>query len=290
VNVSRLIPITIGVVAVAVAIGAFVVWRSIQRGYWVPPPNSTFLIKLGSPLDTSSPTDLGVGEFNYLGNPAQPPSVYDIDGNANTADTVDTLHGLGAHVICYVPVGEWTPYMYDANDPRWTALKGQPFNGTDRWLNTNPSGPNYSTLLDLEAVQFENCRNKGFDAIQPDGIDEAEGHGVSFNGAPLTVAEVNAYLIKLTEIAHSVGLGIGQLGYLDQTTTLEPYFDFAIVESCFSAGDCGLTAPYAKAKKAIFEIEYTAAPTAFCPAALAAGRVAGRYDPALNGKLRIPCS
>jgi Glycoside-hydrolase family GH114 len=290
VNVNRLIPIAIGIVVVAAAIGAFVIWRSLGRGYWVPPANSTFLIKLGSPFDTASPTDLGDGEFNYLGNPAKPPTVYDIDGNNNPSTTVDQLHNRGAHVICYVPVGEWTPYIYDANDPRWAPLKGQVFNGTDRWLNTNPSGPYYSTLLDLEAQQFENCKSKGFDAIQPDGTDEAEGHGVSFNGSPLTVAEVNAYLIKLTEIAHSVGLSIGQLGYLDQTRALEPYFDFAIVESCFPAGVCGMTAPYATAHKAIFEIEYTAAPTAFCPAALAAGRVAGRYDPSLNGKLRIPCT
>lgn len=287
---SRLIPIAIGIVAVAAAIGAFVVWRSLQRGYWVPPPNSTFLIKLGSPLNPSSPTDLGDGEFNYLGNPAKPPTVYDIDGNNNTSATVDQLHARGARVICYVPVGEWTPYMYNANDPKWAPLKGQSFNGTDRWLNTNPSGPNYSTLLDLETLQFEDCKNKGFDAIQPDGTDEAEGHGVSFNGSALTVAQVNAYLIKLTQIAHSVGLSIGQLGYLDQTTALEPHFDFAIVESCFPAGLCGMTAPYAAAHKAIFEIEYTASPTAFCPAALAGGRVAGRYDPNLNGKLRIPCT
>ena len=94
-------------------------------------------------------------------------------------------------------------------------------------------------LLELETLQFENCKNKGFDAIQPDGTDEAEGHGVSFDGVPLTVGEVNAYLIRLASIAHSVGLSIGQLDYLDQTTALEPYFDFAIVESCFPAGVCG---------------------------------------------------
>ena len=108
-NFNRVIPITAGIVLVAVAIGAFIIWRSLERGYWVPPTNSTFLIKLGSPLDTSSPTDLGQGEYNYLGNPATPPSVFDIDGNLNTAATVNTLHGLNAHVICYVPVGEWTP-------------------------------------------------------------------------------------------------------------------------------------------------------------------------------------
>jgi len=290
VNFNRVIPIAAGIVLVAAALGAFVVWRSLQSGYWVPPVNSTFLIKLGSPLDPSSPTDLGDGEFTYQGNSAPPPSVYDIDGNNNTADTVDALHARGAHVICYVPVGEWTPYMYNANDPRWAPLKGQPFNGTDRWLNTNPAGPNYQTLLELETLQFENCKNKGFDAIQPDGTDEAEGHGVSFNGVPLTVGEVNAYLIRLASIAHSVGLSIGQLDYLDQTTALEPYFDFAIVESCFPAGVCGLTAPYARAHKAIFEIEYTALPNAFCPPAATGDRVAGRYDPGLDGKLRIPCT
>ncbi len=44
----------------------------------------------------------------------------------------------------------------------------------------------------------------------------------------------------------------------------------------------------ANAHKAIFEIEYTASPSAFCPAAAAGGRIAGRYDPTLNGKPADP--
>ncbi len=289
-KISPRILLALGVAVIAIGLGALAVWRSLGRSYWVPSPNSAFLIKLASPLDVTSPTDLGHGESNYLGNPAETPTVYDIDGNANTSTTVAYLHSLGAHVICYVPVGEWTPYMYDANSPLWGPLKGQPFGATDRWLDTNPSGPHYSALITLMTDEFEMCRTKGFDAIQPDGIDEAEGYGVRFDGAPLTVAEVNGYLEQLTQIAHSLGLSIAQLNYVDQSAVLSKYFDFAIVESCYTYDTCGDLEPYAAAKKAIFEIEYAALPSAFCPPALAAGRVAGLYDRQLDAKLRIPCS
>jgi hypothetical protein len=278
------------VAVIVIGLGSLAVWRSLGRSYWVPPPASTFLIKLSSPLDVTSPTDLGQGESNYLGNPAKVPTVYDIDGQGNTASTVDYLHSLGAHVICYVPVGEWTPYMYDANNPLWDALKGQTFRTTDRWLDTNPQGPHYQALITLMTDEFQMCRNKGFDAIQPDGIDEAEGYGVRFDGAPLTVPEVNQYLEQLTNIAHSLGLSIAQLNYVDQSAVLVNYFDFAIVESCFTDHTCADVTPYTAAKKAVFEIEYTANPSAFCAPAAAAGRVAARYDPSLDGKLRIPCS
>ncbi len=242
-NFNRSIPIAAGIVLVAVPSARSSIWRSLQRGYWVPPVNSTFLIKLGSPLDTSSPTDLGDGEYNYQGNPAKPPTVYDIDGNNNTSATVDALHARGAHVICYVPVGEWTPYMYNANDPKLGAARGPAVQRGRPLAEHEPRRSELPHPARAETLQFENCKNKGFDGIQPDGADEAEGHGVSFNGTPLTVAEVHAYLIQLVSIAHSVGLSIGQLGYLDQTAALAPHFDFAIVESCFPAGQCGLTAP-----------------------------------------------
>lgn len=282
--------LVLAVAIVAVGLSGIAIWRSLGRSYWVPSPSSSFLIKLYSPLDTTSPTDLGNGESNYAGNPATTPSVYDIDGNANTGATVDYLHGQDAHVICYIPVGVWTPYMFDASNPLWGPLKGQALGSTEHWLNTNPAGPHYATLIKLMTAEFEMCRNKGFDAIQPDGIDEAEGYGVRFDGAPLTIAEVNTYLEQLTQIAHSLGLSIAQMNYVDQATTLSQYFDFAIVESCFAHHTCADLAPYVATHKAIFEIEYTALPAAFCPAAIAGNRVAGRYDTLLDGKLRIPCS
>jgi hypothetical protein len=289
VKISPRILLALGVAVIAIGLGAIAVWRSLGHAYWVPSPQSAFLIKLASPLDVTSPTDLGHGESNYLGNPAETPTVYDIDGNANTSATVDYLHSQGAHVICYVPVGEWAPYIYDANNPLWAALKGQAFGATDRWLDTNPSGPHYSALITLVTAEFQMCRTKGFDAIQPDGIDEAEGYGVRFDGVPLTVAEVNVYLEQLTQIAHSLGLSIAQLNYVDQSAVLSPYFDFVVVESCDASQPCGDLEPYVQEKKAIFEIEYKGMPAAFCPAALAAGRVAGLYDRQLDAKLRIPC-
>lgn len=274
---------------IVLAVGALAVWRSLGRAYWVPSPTSTFQVKLASPFDPTSQTDLGVDEFTYLGTAAPAPTVYDIDGNSNTSATVDALHQRGAHVICFVPVAYWSPTMYDAQDPAWAQLEGAALPNGDRWLDTDPTGPHYALLIDLETELLQNCHDNDFDAVQADGLDEP-AQDVSFGGVPLTEDRFLQYLLQLSDIAHSLGLSLGQSNDLPQSAILEHYFDFLVTVNCFTDRTCGLAAPYEAAHKAVFEIETKALPSAFCPAALAAGRVAGRFDAALDAKLRIPCS
>ena len=48
---------------------------------------------------------MGYGRLNAAGQVAGHPLLYDIDGIENPAPTVNALHRLGAHVICYIEVG-----------------------------------------------------------------------------------------------------------------------------------------------------------------------------------------
>jgi hypothetical protein len=288
-KISPWILMAIGIVVIGAAIGSFIVWRVLQRAYWVPKPTDTFLVQTGAPLDTGSPTDLGDGEYTYTGANAGPPDVYIIDGNNNPGDTVDALHARGAHVICEVPFVQWSPSMYSASDPKWAPLEGASAPGGGRWLDVSPKNPDFHNLIELMTLQFENCAQAHFDGVVSDTVDVL-GHGTGADGQALTQSDVQTYLTALVSIAHSVGMSIGQADGMSQAPTLAPHFDFAVVHNCFSSGDCGLTAPYATAHKAIFEIETAAAPAHFCPPAAAGGRSAGRYNPALNGRLRVPCT
>jgi hypothetical protein len=290
VKISRWILLAVGVVVVGAAIGGLVVWRALQRGYWVPAPANTFLVQTTRPLDVTSPTDLGDGDYTYRGTPALPPDVYLIDGNTNTSDTVDALHARGAHVVCQVPFQTWNPAIYDAGNPGWAQLEGRPAGGGARWIDTNPKGPNFHTLLTLMTTEFENCRQLGFDAVASDGVTAPSPAEATFAGVPTSDAATAIYMEDLVAIAHSVGLSIGQTDGMSAAPQLAPHYDFAVVHDCVPRGTCALSAPYATARKAIFDIETSTAPARFCTAAGAAGRSAGRYNPALDGKLRIPCA
>lgn len=288
-KISPWILMALGVVFASVLVGAFITYWLIGHDYWVPKPTNTFLVQTGAPIDPNSPTDLGDGEYTYTGTAAGPPDVYIVDASTLTSDTVDQLHARGAKVICQVPLVQWTPSVTNAASKAWDLLKGPAAGGGADWIDIRPSGPNFQALRGLMTLEFENCGQMNADGIIAAPADIVGAH-VSFDGQTITAADLEGYVTSMVQVAHSIGLSIGQTDNLGLAAALAPRLDFAVVHDCFSDGTCGLTAPYARLKKAIFEIETRAVPAKFCPAAAAGARSAGRYNPALDGRLRIPCA
>ena len=133
----------------------------------------------------------------------------------------------------------------------------------ERWLDIrrlDVLGPIMQRRLDL-------CKQKGFDAVEPDNVD---GYTNS-TGFPLTAADQLTYNRFLATAAHARGLSIGLKNDLDQAQTLEPDFDWALNEQCFQYNECGLLKPFSAAGKAIFEVEYNLDPAQFCPQARTLG-------------------
>jgi len=56
--------------------------------------------------------------------------------------------------------------------------------------------------------------------------------------------------------AHARGLAIGLENDAEQAAELVGDFDWILVESCLAEGWCGLTAPFRRAGKPVFAIEY----------------------------------
>jgi len=56
--------------------------------------------------------------------------------------------------------------------------------------------------------------------------------------------------------AHARGLAIGLKNDAEQAAELVGDFDWILVESCLAEGWCGLTAPFRRAGKPVFAIEY----------------------------------
>jgi hypothetical protein len=236
----------------------------------------------------SSNVDLGIGDTTASGAPAGAPTVYDLDGFDNGAATVAALHARGAHVVCYIDVGTWENWRPDQGEFP-TDLLGDT-NGWpgEKWLDTAPSGPDYATLQAIMTARFEMCRTEGYDAVEPDNLDGAE----NTTGFPLTVAEGDQYAEWVANEVHALGMSVAQKNFEDQSTTLEPYFDFVIEEQCFQYQDCGELAPYTAAGKAVLEVEYSdqgANPATYCATAIADGFSSVEFDLALDGAVRVPC-
>ena len=241
--------------------------------------------ELNHPLDLASASDMGTNSTTFTGAPALPPAVYDVDGFNTPASTVGALHAQGKRVICYIDVGTWENWRPDASQfPPALLGQGNGWPG-EQWLDISPAGPFYSTLQSLLLTRFRMCASKGFDAVEPDNIDGSE----YTTGFAITTAQDNQFVEWVATAVHALGMAVFQKNYVDQSASLQPYFDGVVDEQCAQFGECGSLQPYAAANKPIFEAEYQVSPGAFCGPANAASRNAAMFDLNLDGAVRVSC-
>ncbi|MFF4173106.1 endo alpha-1,4 polygalactosaminidase [Streptomyces sp. NPDC001744] len=187
--------------------------------------------------------------------------VYDIDGFENSAADVARLHRDGRKVICYVNVGAWEKYRPDRDAFPSSVLGGPNGWHGERWLDIR----RVDVLRPLMERRFDMCRDKGFDAVEPDLV-EGYAHDTGF---PLTADDQLRYNRVIAEIAHERGLAVGLKNDLAQIPALLAHFDFAVNEECARYDECARLEPFVAAGKAVFHVEYDGAPSAFCPRARA---------------------
>ena len=231
---------------------------------WNPPQHTTWQWQLTTPLNLSVAAEM-----------------WDIDLFDNSASVVNTLHGQGRKVVCYMSAGSWEDWRPDADDFPESVL-GNDLDGWpgERWLDIRQLdvlGPIMGARLDL-------CRDKGFDGVEFDNVD---GYGNN-TGFPLGYSDQIAYNTWLANAAHERGLSAGLKNDLEQVADLEPLFDFAIVEQCFQYDECSDVLPFIEACKAVFEVEYSGTTDSFCPEANAMGFMSMKKRLSLNA-WRQPC-
>ncbi|KES08680.1 endo alpha-1,4 polygalactosaminidase [Streptomyces toyocaensis] len=213
-------------------------------------------------------------------DPSADVPVYDIDGFENTARDVARLHREGRKVICYVNVGAWEEFRPDRDAfPR--SVLGRP-NGWrgERWLDIR----RVHVLRPIMERRFDMCRDKGFDAVEPDLV---EGYG-NDTGFPLTAGDQLRYNRMIADIAHDRGLSVGLKNDLPQIPQLVDHFDFAVNEECAQYGECAELSPFVEAGKAVFHVEYSEPTGAFCGLSRQLGLSSMRKKPEL-GVWRDPC-
>ncbi len=173
---------------------------------------------------------------------------FDIDGD-EPARTVRALHRRGRKVACYISAGSWEDFRADksAFPP---AVLGRVYAGypDERWLDIR----RIDLLAPILRARLDACRAKGFDGIDPDNLNGFENP----TGFPLTRADQLRFNTWLANEAHARNLSVGLKNDGPQARVLAPYFDWVIVEECIEQGNCGEYAPFTRAGKAVFAIEY----------------------------------
>ncbi|WP_432040802.1 endo alpha-1,4 polygalactosaminidase [Streptomyces chartreusis] len=206
---------------------------------WQPRPGTAWQWQLSGRLD-----------------PSVEVPVYDIDGFENSAGDVARLHRDGRRVICYINVGAWEDFRPDRDDfPR--SVLGRP-NGWrgERWLDIR----RLTILRPLMERRFDMCRDKGFDAVEPDLV---EGYA-NDTGFHLTAHDQLRYNRMIAGIAHERGLAVGLKNDLAQIPQLVGDFDFAVNEECAQYDECELLEPFTAGGKAVFHVEYAVPTSRFC--------------------------
>jgi hypothetical protein len=172
---------------------------------------------------------------------------FDIDGDEE-ARTVRALQRRHRKVACYINAGAWedseptrAPSRLNAREGvrgiPGGALAGHP---PDRSAGADPARPQ-------RRVPGEGLRRRG--SRQPQRLENDTGF-------PLTATDQLGFNTWLANEAHARELSIGLKNDGPQAGTLAPYFDWVIVEECIEQRDCGEYAPFTRAGKPIFEIEY----------------------------------
>jgi len=195
--------------------------------------------------------------FTYPRDVIPHATVYDIDGELTSSDTVMQLHALDPNirVICYFDAGVFESYRSDASRfPKSVIGKADAGWNDSYWLDIRQT----DILMPIMQDRIQHwCKDKGFDAIEPDETEVWSND----SGFPITKAQNNTYNQLIAAAAHSVGLSVGLKGNTTEAGELWPYFDWSLNEQCWEFQECNnLKSSFLDHGKAVFNIEYNVNP------------------------------
>lgn len=206
---------------------------AVAASVWIPAAQASYAIQYGGKkLDTNVKAD-----------------IYDVDGFDTSAAIVALLHRAGRQAVCYIDVGTWENWRPDAGKFPKSVL-GKPDGNWkgERWLDIRQ----LAVLQPLMAARFEMCKDKGFDAVDPDNIDGYQNP----TGFKITAAQQLTYDRWVAKSVHGFGLSVAQKNDNGQIRELRGSFDWAVLEQCYKQGWCERFTRYTDDDRLVVDIEY----------------------------------
>lgn len=230
-----------------------------------PPPSSNSGIKLPPTGKIIWDWQIGASSESAIIAPAGA-RLMDIDGFNVSATKVAQLKAQGIYTVCYLDVGSWEQGRPDSNQyPE--SLKIHYDSAWGEWFLdvTDVFKPN-SSLATILRNRFQMCKDKGFDAIEPDNLQNDENAG-----GKITLQQQIDFNGWIADLAHDIGIAILQKNGPDKVLLKDrtgkmmvEKFDGILNEECQQYNECAPLSEYPKRGKLALNVEYKKGLTVDC--------------------------
>jgi hypothetical protein len=186
----------------------------------------------------------------------------DLDGFNTSAAKVTNLKAQGAYVVCYIDVGSYETGRPDSSQYP-ASLKIYYDRQWGEWfLDVRDVFRPNSVLATILNNRLQMCANKGFDALEPDNLQNDENAG-----GLISTQEQLDFNGWIADAAHAHGLAVFQKNAPDKVLLKDrtglmmvEKFDGILNEECQQYGECAPLVEYVKRGKLALNAEYAVAP------------------------------
>jgi uncharacterized protein (TIGR01370 family) len=186
-------------------------------------------------------------------------TLLDLDGFNISAAKVASLKAQGIYTVCYIDAGSYEDGRPDSSQyPAYLKIyKDTQWN--EWFLDIRDVFKPNSVLAQLLTARFQMCKDKGFDALEPDNLQNDEN-----TKGLLTKQEQIDFNGWVADTAHSVGLAVFQKNGPDNILLKDrtgkmmvDKFDGILNEECQQYSECNPLAEYVKRGKLALNTEYS---------------------------------
>lgn len=222
--------------------------------------------------------------------------VYNVDIDT-PIEKITELKARDVKVICYFSAGTVEDFRPDASQFS-SEIVGEQYEDLEdeKWLDYS----NFRSFASVMEARMDECRLKGFDAIETDNVDahnyetkDALGNVINIGtNFRITLDDSIAYIRWLAGQAHSRGLSIGLKNAEEMAVDVVSDVDWMLTEDCFVDSWCQSAVVFVENNKSVFMTEYEDLLADFAPAcelAKSLGFSAIWRDPALALGTYLAC-
>jgi uncharacterized repeat protein (TIGR01451 family) len=187
-------------------------------------------------------------------------TLLDLDGFNISASKISSLKSQGIYTVCYLDVGSWEPGRPDSDQyPAYLKIKKDPDWPAEYFLDITDVWKPNSVLATILRNRFKMCADKGFDAIEPDNLQNDE----NAKGL-ITLQEQIDFNGWVADTAHEYNLAVFQKNGPDKILLKDKTgkmmvekFDGILNEECQQYTECAPLAEYVKRGKLALNTEYS---------------------------------
>ncbi|WP_254605371.1 endo alpha-1,4 polygalactosaminidase [Deinococcus sp. JMULE3] len=261
-----------------------------------PTPTPTTGIKLPPTGLMGWDWQIGASSDSAVSVPAGA-KLIDLDGFNTSAAKVAELKSKGYYTVCYINAGSWESYRPDAAKyPDYLKIQQDPDWAGEYFLDVTDVFKSGSALAPILQARFKMCKDKGFDALEPDNLQNDE----NVSGGKITTQQQIDFNGWVADQAHAAGLAVFQKNGPDKILLKDrtgkmmvEKFDGILNEECQQYSECGPLAEYTKRGKLALNVEYST--TLNCATYTSLGvsamkRDLGLVSPSMSGYKRQSCN